>query len=169
MEINQLKSKTLNFVKKYKYAALILAIGIALMLLPNNSNKSKNTQSNTISAEINTDHTHSELADILSKVEGAGRVEVMLTVSRGSETVFQTNTDQGNTEQSADVKSDTVVLTDSNRNEYGLIKRVDPVQYMGAIVLCQGADSSSVRLAIIEAVSKTTGLGADRICVLKMK
>lgn len=169
MEINQLKSKIIIFVKKYKYAALILAIGIALMLLPNNSNKSKNTQSNTISAEMNTDHTRSELADILSKVEGAGRVEVMLTVSRGSETVFQTNTDQGNSEQSADVKSDTVVLTDSNRNEYGLIKRVDPVQYMGAIVLCQGADSSSVRLAIIEAVSKTTGLGADRICVLKMK
>jgi stage III sporulation protein AG len=42
-------------------------------------------------------------------------------------------------------------------------------QYLGAIVVCQGADRSDVRLAIVEAVSALTGLGADKISVLKMK
>jgi stage III sporulation protein AG len=40
---------------------------------------------------------------------------------------------------------------------------------MGAIVLCQGADVPSVRLAIVDAVSKVTGLVANQISVLKMK
>jgi hypothetical protein len=41
--------------------------------------------------------------------------------------------------------------------------------YQGAVVLCQGAADAAVRLAVVEAVSKATGLGADKICVLKMK
>lgn len=35
-------------------------------------------------------------------------------------------------------------------------------------MVCQGADNAAVRLAIVEAVSKVTGLGANRISVLKM-
>ena len=58
---------------------------------------------------------------------------------------------------------------DNSRNERGLVIRTDPPKYLGAVVLCQGADSSVVRLAVIDAVSKVTGLGTDRICVLKMK
>ena len=38
----------------------------------------------------------------------------------------------------------------------------------GAAVVCQGADASSVRLAVTEAVRTYTGLGADRIVIFKM-
>ena len=61
-----------------------------------------------------------------------------------------------------------MIITDYNRNESALVERVDPPQYLGAIVICQGADSAAVRLAVVEAVSKYTGLGADQIAVLKM-
>jgi stage III sporulation protein AG len=36
-------------------------------------------------------------------------------------------------------------------------------------VICQGAADPAVRLAVVEAVADATGLGADRISVLKMK
>jgi hypothetical protein len=39
----------------------------------------------------------------------------------------------------------------------------------GAVVVCQGADSASVRLAIAQAVRCYTGLGADRIEIFKME
>ena len=39
----------------------------------------------------------------------------------------------------------------------------------GALVVCDGADSASVRLAIIQAVSSLTGLGSNKIAVVKMK
>ena len=40
---------------------------------------------------------------------------------------------------------------------------------VGAIIVCQGGDSPTVRLNIVEAVSNVTGIGSDRITVLKMK
>ena len=39
----------------------------------------------------------------------------------------------------------------------------------GAVVVCDGADSASVTLEIVRAVSAYTGLGSNRIIVLKMK
>lgn len=38
----------------------------------------------------------------------------------------------------------------------------------GAAVVCQGADSSTVRFAITEALRCYTGLGADKIVIFKM-
>lgn len=38
----------------------------------------------------------------------------------------------------------------------------------GAAVVCQGADSASVRLDITQALERYTGLGADRIAIFKM-
>lgn len=38
----------------------------------------------------------------------------------------------------------------------------------GAAVVCQGADSASVRLDIVEAMRCYTGLGSDRIVIFKM-
>ena len=64
---------------------------------------------------------------------------------------------------------DTVILSDSGRNQSGLIKQINPPKYLGAIILCQGADSASVKLALMEAVSNATGLTTDRISVMKMK
>jgi stage III sporulation protein AG len=40
---------------------------------------------------------------------------------------------------------------------------------MGAVVIAQGADDPSIKLAIVDAVTKATGLGANKISVLKMK
>lgn len=39
----------------------------------------------------------------------------------------------------------------------------------GVVVVCAGADSPQVRLSVTEAVMSYTGLGSDRITVLKMK
>ena len=61
------------------------------------------------------------------------------------------------------------MTTDSDRNETGLVHQINPPVYLGAVVLAQGADNPVVKLSIVEAVSKVTGLGADKISVLKMQ
>ena len=60
-------------------------------------------------------------------------------------------------------------VRDSNRNQTGLVCQIDPPTYLGAVVLCQGAENSTVRLAITQAVSNATGLGYHKITILKMK
>ena len=39
----------------------------------------------------------------------------------------------------------------------------------GAVVVCDGADAAAVRLYVTNAVMSYTGLGSDRISVIKMK
>ena len=60
------------------------------------------------------------------------------------------------------------MITDENRTQTGLVQQSIPPTYRGAIVVCQGADSPAVCLAVKEAVSKVTGLDTSQISVLKM-
>jgi stage III sporulation protein AG len=161
------ESKLLGLVQKYKYVALILVVGIALMLIPTGSKPVKETASPT--AEDRILSVEEKLTQILRQVNGAGEVLVLLTEALGEETIYQTNDDISKNDTSSSSRGDTVTITDSQRNEKGLVRQQNPPQYMGAIVVCQGGDQPTVRLAILDAVSKVTGLGADKISILKMK
>lgn len=168
MEIGALQQKATAFVKKYKYAALVLLIGVVLMAIPTGGSDTDTVESPqpevTLEIPIN-----QQLASVLSQIDGAGRVEVFLTVAAGEETVYQTNDDVSVNADTSATQKDTVTITDAQRNQSGLIRQVNPPRYLGAIVVCQGADRPTVCLAIVDAVSKVTGLGSDRISVLKMK
>ncbi len=160
--------KISDFLQKNKYVALILGIGLILLLLPPLSGTKEQKQVIT----ENTDNILSvedQLSQILSYVKGAGKVQVMLSVATGEETLYQTDESHSNNADQSSVKRDTVTITGSERSETGLIRQVNPPVYSGAVVVCQGADNPSVKYAVIEAVSKVTGLGTDKISVLKMK
>lgn len=164
MEVKNLVGKITTLVTKYRYAAIILLIGVLLMLIPGGT-KPEPTPTETAAPESTEQTAEEKLGNILSKIQGAGRVEVILSFASGAETLYHGNTETDGTS----VRSDTVIVSDSDKNQSALVTRVDPPVYLGAVVVCQGADSASVRLAIVDAVSKYTGLGADQISVLKMK
>lgn len=103
------------------------------------------------------------LERILSGIEGAGAVQVLLTEESGRQTLYQTDVQSDDSRRT----EDTVLVEDAERRETGLVRQTLEPRYRGAVVLCDGADSSAVKLAIVEAVGCVTGLGADRICVLK--
>jgi len=166
--MDQLKDKLSQLLKKYKFAAFILALGLVLMAFP--SLKEKNQQAPVITEPMDDILSlEEELSEILATIHGAGKVKVMLTVSMGEETVYQTNDSSTANPDSSSLRTDTVTVSDPSRSETGLVRQVIPPEYLGALIVCQGADSPVVRLHIIEAVAKLTGLSTDRISVLKMK
>lgn len=169
MDIKHIQGTVTKYLNKYKYAVLVVLIGITLMLIPTRSKTdtaSNEEPKTTVTAEC---LVQEELEKILSYIQGAGSVKVMLKEATGVETVYQTNQDISVSENSSTTKIQVITVTDSNRNEVGLIKQINPSKYQGAIILCQGADDPVVKLAVTDAVSKITGLGADKIAVLKMK
>ena len=93
----------------------------------------------------------------------------MLTIKEGEQILYQTDTNSSQTGDSASSTSKTVIISDKNRTQSALICQVYSPKYQGAIILCTGANDSSVKLAIVDAVSKITGLGADKISVLELK
>ena len=168
MELKAIQSKINLIFQEYKYVVIVLLVGIFLMMIPGNlfgRQKNKDSIDNVRVEES----IQMQLEDILSYVQGAGDVKVMLTELSGEETIYQANEDISVSDSATDTKIDIITVTDQNRNETGLVKQVNPPKYAGAIILCQGGDNPSVKLAITDAVSKITGLGADKIAVLKMK
>ncbi|MBE6958536.1 MAG: hypothetical protein E7447_05235 [Ruminococcaceae bacterium] len=160
MDIGNMREKTVKWIGKYKYLALIILVGVVLMLIP--GKKEETAIVPEVSVSPPSVSIREELEKILSNIQGAGRVQVMLTEKSGEQIVYQTDTPSSDRE-------DTVIITGQDRVQSGLVQQILPPTYRGAIVLCQGADSPAVCLAVKEAVSKVTGLDTSEISVLKMK
>lgn len=160
------KSSALEYIKKYRYVLLVLLAGIFLMVLPKSEEPEVQSQPTETQPQP---ELQDSLADILSRIAGAGKVEVLLTEAAGEQICYQTDEDISTGENASDIRRETVLVTNADREETGLVKQVNPPTYLGAIVLCQGADNATIRLSIVEAVMSVTGLSSDRITVLKMK
>ena len=160
MDANEPRQRINALFGKYKYPILVVLVGLGLLLLPG-----RETETQPIPVEtVREASLEQRLEELLAQIEGAGAVRVLLTEDVGRETVWQTDV-----QTDADsVREDTVILEDSGRNETGLVRRTTEPSYRGAVILCQGADAPSVKLAIVEAVRCVTGLGADQISVQKM-
>lgn len=168
MDIRKLSETMPPLLKKYKYAVLVLALGLVLMSLPMKA-KQAETPIEKSAVPIQITDPAQELASILTQIQGVGKVQVLLTVKAGESTVYQTDEDVTTSETGSTIRKETVILTDSERNQQPLVQQVLPPQYLGAVIVCQGAENAAVRLAVVEAVRNATGLGADKISVLKMK
>ena len=169
MEIAKFKLNLQELAAKYKYAILVLLDGLVLLLIPGKSTQIKKADIPIETVKSQQMFTQEALEEILQTVQGAGRVKVLLSMATGEETVYQADSESTSGGDDSDSSIKTVIITDAQRNESGLIRQVNPAVFQGAIVVCQGADNPTVRLTITQAVSKITGLGADAICVLKMQ
>ena len=102
----------------------------------------------------------------LSEIEGAGRVELMLSLEQTGEAVYAVNTRESSG-ASESRERDVAVVSSSGYGETPVtVKNVLPT-FRGAVVLCDGAENAAVRLAVTQAVETVCGLTSDRITVLK--
>ena len=160
----------LGRIGKYKYALLVLLIGIALALIPTGGKKqTAAAAADTRQAELSQlDDTRQALRALLRQVEGAGEVDVLLSYSAGAEQVYQTDRESSRSGEDTQTKTAAVLQQNGSERTPVVRKTLYPV-YQGAVVVCEGADRAAVRLAIVEAVASLTGLGSDKISVIKMK
>ena len=102
---------------------------------------------------------------LLSSMDGVGRVELMLTTSGSEEIFYQTDT-----RVSGDTREETTVFSSTQSTQKTpVVTKTKSAPYLGAVVVCDGADSAAVQLRVMQAVSALTGLGSDKISVIKMK
>ena len=136
------------------------------MLFPIKSGEKETVQKSNV---IEQESMEERLESILSGIDGVGKVDVLLSIAKGETVVYQTDEENRGSDSEQTNRTSTVTVTQSDREEKGLIRQVDPPEYLGAVIVCQGAGNANIRLAVVEAVSKATGLGADCIAVVKMK
>jgi len=165
MDWIEFKKVTGKIVEKNKIILLLLLCGLFFMILP----KEPDSLASDMQTEESEHDLQQSLSQILSKIEGAGKVEVLLTHRRGEEVVYQMDMDASDNDRGRDHREEVVIIRDSAREEKGLIRQINPPQYQGAVVLSQGANDPTVKLSLVEAVVNATGLPSNRVTVLKMK
>lgn len=168
MDWGTVTNRFTEYGKKYRYVLLVVLIGIFLMTLPEEETVKEKADGDLQTVQPETSFEDA-LAEILSKIDGAGKVDVLLSQAEGEQILYQIDEDISTNDSSSDIRKETVLVTGTDRAQTGLIRQINPPVYLGAIILCQGADQAGIRLAIVEAVTEVTGLSSDKITVLKMK
>ena len=163
--------KWTGLLKKYRLAALVVLLGVVLMLLPTGGKaQTSGDGGETLWETFSLEETEKRMAEVLGSVEGVGKVRVMLTL-RSGETLSLAEDSSSALGSGGDVRQDSQVLTvnrGSGRQEVVVTKRMYPT-YQGAVVVCQGAGNSRVRLQVMETVAVLTGLSSDKISVVQWK
>lgn len=173
--VRRLKEKA----KELKFPLLVLAAGALLVLLPfGKKQETKPAEAETAVQTVELqesfpEQTERRLSGILSSIEGAGKVRVMLTVQGSDITYYQTDSDITTEAQDSTSKTvsqyKTVILSGSGEYDKAAVIKTEYPAFQGALILSQGADDAAVRLSLINAVSSLLGLGTDKITVVKMK
>lgn len=154
--------------KRYKFVAMILFAGLVLMMLPsgNDSGRTEQEKQEEIYSLAQTEH---RLEEILKNMQGVGQVDVMLTLKSGSTLELAKDSSLSIRDGETKRESDVVTISGGGGSEEVVITQQRYPLYQGAVVVCEGGSNSSVRLAVIEAVSVLTGLGSDRISIVQWK
>lgn len=190
------KLKNLKNMKKDQWLIVILAgVLIFVIALPTGDTKKKEAskkESNTAQQTTKKEYTQEEetedyetylekrLEDLLGKMEGVGKVQVMVMLEDNGEQILEkderesrTATEEGSGEAArtateVELEYATIfVEEDGNKTPY--IIRVKNPKVGGVAVVCEGGGNSSVAQNISRAVSALFSIETHKIMVMKME
>ena len=170
---------------------LIVTILIINMIWGTSDEKTEeNTVHNTTTTKLvngeaqensNSDEVENSIKQILSKINGVGKVDVLITYSESSRVValYNENSKQSQT-QEEDTNGGTRTIEETNNDKEIIFKEENgekvPVtekivmpKMEGALIVAEGANNAEVKTNIIQAVEALTGLSTHKIQVLEMK
>lgn len=151
-----------------KYVLPVAALGALLLLWPG---AQETETASPAPAESDTEALSAQLAEILSGIRGVGRAEVLLTLQSGDELVLASDSTlrysgPSQAPDSYDRSSEVVTISGGSGAQDVVVTQRRYPRYRGALVVCDGGGSDSVRLQVVAAVSALTGLGSDCIAVM---
>jgi stage III sporulation protein AG len=137
---------------------------------------------NTISAESYEKLLEDKLTNIISQINGAGNVRVMVTLEQTTKDVYATEVKTDDQEKGDNTESGSVTKEKSNSREekYLVIKdengaekvvQVTEIQPLvkGVVVVCDGGDDLKVQKDITTAVTTALNITSVHVCVIKAK
>ena len=134
-----------------------------------------------VNSKVADDDTEERLKNILSKIEGVGNVDVLITYSRTSQIVPLYNEDltesiteetdkEGGTRKINEnsTKKD-IIYQEDNGEKTPITQSIISPKIEGAIITAEGASNAEIKSNIISAVEAVTGIGSHKIQVFEMK
>ena len=164
-------SAALAAAGKYRYVLLSAALGAFLLLLPHGGGEDESAGTGASGDGFDRLALQEEMEEILARLDGVGRLSLMLTVEGGGEYELArdesaSSRSRGGEDEEETTKTETVVLGSGSAAEVVVTQSRYP-RFVGALVVCEGGGSAAVRFSVTQAVGALTGLSADRITVVR--
>ncbi len=152
--LQQIKSK------KWLEKAVVCLVGIIIVVLLFSSNKSTKNKVKTDAFSTNEYVTtlESRLSKTLSEIDGAGKVEVMITVSSGMQTIHETETTITGNGQNATTTKKPVIVS----GKPVVIAEKYP-EIVGVVIVSPGASQLRIKMQLSLAVSTALGIPENKI------
>lgn len=136
-------------------AVVVCLIAVGIYLVIDTSKK------NTVSKADNTNA--SELESILEKIDGVGKIKVLITYGTEGESVL-----------GQDDSTLTLEPESGNSSYWGLKNSLTSsgsknAKIIGIIVVCEGANDPNVTVKLLNALQTATGVSVDKIRIFPMK
>jgi len=173
--------KKLDTKKKIQYVAVLL---LAIIILTIYFSSFKSGGGGTVPPEASKavsefDDLESRLEEILSKIDGAGKVDVMITYESTPEKVPALSVDKqissttdigenGNSTTNIENTQSNVVTVNGGSGSDALVLKENTPKILGVIVIAEGADNITVKLDLLNAVETVLNVSPDRVDVYKM-
>lgn len=199
-KLKKLFSKELNENSKKKMETLVAFVIILIITIIAintiwNGDKKKDEQSENYDKQLATieqneatietantgDSLEKNLESILSKIEGVGEVNVLISYVESSEIIAMYNENTKNTStqeedsgggtrivNEIDTQKD-IIYKEENGEKVPITQKVISPKIEGAIITAQGASDATVKSNIIQAVEAVTGIATHKIQVFEMK
>lgn len=154
-------------IKNFEIVLCLIIIAVALLIYFSVSQDEKDKEEEvSVDATSLTDGLEERLSGILSKIEGVGEVDVMITFSSTVEQVTaSTNNSHSTTTQNGDNSTTTSTSTESPiiSNQDVIVLQEKMPEIIGVIVVAEGAEQAKVRLQILSAVSTALDINQNSI------
>lgn len=187
IKIKEYFKKMISQKDYVKLAVIVGFLGIFLIfvsgMIPKKvkeSELSKIKSDTSVNSETHRELLEKNLTYAVSKIEGAGRPQVLVTLENTAETIYATE-ERKNKEASEDKSSGEITrkkesddcekkyitVKDSEGTEHALaVKKIEP-KVKGVVIICPGGDDPIVKNRITEAVTTALSISSKRVCVTK--
>ena len=160
-----------------KFVLILGLIGIALIFLSEvlpegrKNQEIKQAEDGVYLSYEREEQLERRLEEMLSKIEGAGKTSVMLTLDSSKEFYYAAEISSGSYETETERRNDTeanFAIIDGENGEEPLIIKVNEAKIRGVLVVCEGGDNATVTEKIIDAVCAVLGVPSSQVSVSKM-
>lgn len=164
--------------KNFKLVLLII-VGLVTIIIffGFGSNKTSSTSSSVVSTSsyISTmdycEIIENKLIEVLSKVDGAGNISVMVTVDGSPELVYANEQDKTSSSNSSGSTTSSTysspIIIDANGSSSALVMTEVLPAVKGVIVVSSGAGNVATKLNLLNAVSTLLDISTEQVTILK--
>ena len=150
---------------KIEYVLVIILVILLLFLFISSFKGFSFFNSETETVNSNFENTMEEkLEKILSTIDGAGSVSVMISVDGTTEKQYLKNS-QTKKENGVEIIEETTVLVSGKP----FLTKENYPEVLGVVVVCQGGENVKVKMAITEVITTVLPVTSENIRILKKK